>query len=57
MRAGWVRLRDADGSWLDEPIGVAGEVTGESAAGVDLVHAGEPVGRSILGPSRWLCSR
>ena len=50
--ASWVRvrLRDADGSWLDEPIGVAGEVTGESAAGVDLVHAGEPVGRIDLGP-------
>ena len=28
--ASWVRvrLRDADGSWLDEPIGVAGEVIG-----------------------------
>ena len=27
--ASWVRvrLRDADGSWLDEPVGVAGEVT------------------------------
>ena len=50
--ASWVqvRLRDADGSWLDEPVGVAGEVTGESAAGVDLVRAGELVGRVDLGP-------
>ena len=50
--ASWVRvrLRDADGSWLDEPVGVAGEVTGESAAGVDLVRAGELVGRIDLGP-------
>ena len=50
--ASWVRvrLRDADGSWLDEPAGVAGEVTGDSAAGVDLVHAGELVGRVDLGP-------
>ena len=50
--ASWVqvRLRDADGSWLDEPVGVAGEVTGESAAGVDLVRAGEQVGRIDLGP-------
>ena len=50
--ASWVRvrLRDADGSWLDEPVGVAGEVTGESAAGVDLVRAGERVGRVDLGP-------
>ncbi len=50
--ASWVqvRLRDADGSWLDDPVGVAGEVTGESAAGVDLAHAGELVGRVDLGP-------
>jgi signal transduction histidine kinase len=50
--ASWVqvRLRDANGSWLDEPVGVAGEVTGESAAGVDLVRAGELVGRVDLGP-------
>ena len=50
--ASWVqvRLRDADGGWLDEPVGVAGEVTGESAAGVDLVRAGEQVGRIDLGP-------
>ncbi|HEX5907485.1 MAG TPA: hypothetical protein VFY56_10750, partial [Propionibacteriaceae bacterium] len=39
-----VRLRDADGSWLEDPVGVAGEVTGDSAAGVDLVRAGELVG-------------
>jgi signal transduction histidine kinase len=50
--ASWVRirLRDADGSWLDEPVGVAGEVTGDSAAGVDLVRAGELLGRVDLGP-------
>ncbi|HEX3197639.1 MAG TPA: sensor histidine kinase, partial [Propionibacteriaceae bacterium] len=50
--AGWVqvRLRDADGSWLDEPVGIAGEVIGESAAGVDLARAGELVGRVDLGP-------
>ena len=50
--ASWVqvRLRDADGSWLDDPVGVAGEVTGESAAGVDLAHAGGLVGRVDLGP-------
>ena len=50
--ASWVRVRlcDADGSWLDEPVGVAGEVVGENAAGVDLVHAGEQVGRVDLGP-------
>ena len=49
--ASWVqvRLRDADGSWLDEPVGAAGEVTGESAAGVDLVRAGELLGRVDLG--------
>jgi signal transduction histidine kinase len=53
--ASWVqvRLRDADGSWLDDPVGVAGEVTGESAAGVDLAHAGELVGRVDLGPSGY----
>jgi signal transduction histidine kinase len=45
-----VRLCEADGSWLDEPVGVAGEVTEESAAGVDLIHAGELVGRIDLGP-------
>ena len=52
MGASWVRvrLRETDGSWLDEPTGVAGEVTGESAAGVDLVRAGERVGRVDLGP-------
>ena len=50
--ANWVRvrLRDADGNWLDEPVGVAGEVSDESAAGVDLIHAGEQVGRIDLGP-------
>jgi signal transduction histidine kinase len=50
--ASWVRvrLRDADGSWLDEPVGIAGEVTGDSAAGVDLVRARETVGRVDLGP-------
>jgi signal transduction histidine kinase len=50
--ASWVRVRlcEADGSWLDEPVGVAGEVTEESAAGVDLIHAGELVGRIDLGP-------
>jgi signal transduction histidine kinase len=52
MSASWVRvrLREADGSWLDEPVGVAGEVTGESVAGVDLVRAGELLGRVDLGP-------
>jgi signal transduction histidine kinase len=52
ISASWVRvrLRDADGSWLDEPVGVAGEVTGDSAAGVDLVRAGELLGRVDLGP-------
>jgi signal transduction histidine kinase len=52
MGASWVRVRlhDADGGWLDEPAGVAGEVSGDSAAGVDLVHAGEPIGRVDLGP-------
>jgi signal transduction histidine kinase len=50
--ANWVRVRlcEADGSWLDEPVGVAGEVTEDSAAGVDLVRAGEQVGRIDLGP-------
>jgi signal transduction histidine kinase len=50
--ASWVRvrLRDADGSWLDEPVGGAGEVTGDGAAGVDLVRAGELLGRVDLGP-------
>jgi signal transduction histidine kinase len=50
--ASWVqvRLRDADGSWLNDPVGVAGEVTGESAAGVDLARAGDLVGRVDLGP-------
>jgi signal transduction histidine kinase len=50
--ASWVRVRlcEADGGWLDEPVGVAGEVTDENASGVDLVHAGEQVGRIDLGP-------
>ena len=50
--ANWVRvrLRDADGNWLDEPVGAAGDVTGKSAAGIDLVRAGELVGRVDLGP-------
>jgi signal transduction histidine kinase len=50
--ASWVRVRlcEADGSWLDKPVGVAGEVTEDSAAGVDLVRAGEQVGRIDLGP-------
>jgi signal transduction histidine kinase len=50
--ASWVRvrLRETDGSWLDEPIGEAGEVTEDSAASVDLVRAGELVGRIDLGP-------
>jgi signal transduction histidine kinase len=50
--ASWVRvrLRDADGSWLDEPVGVAGEVSGEIAAGIDLARAGELLGRVDLGP-------
>jgi signal transduction histidine kinase len=50
--ASWVRIRlcDADGSWLNEPVGVAGEVTDDSAAGADLVHTGERVGRIDLGP-------
>jgi signal transduction histidine kinase len=50
--ASWVRVRlcEPDGSWLDEPVGVAGEVTGDSAAGVDMVRAGELVGRVDLGP-------
>ena len=49
--ASWVRVRlcDANGSWLDEPVGVAGEVTGDSATGVDLVRAGELLGRVDLG--------
>ena len=52
MGASWVQVRlcEGDGSWLDEPQGVAGEVNGESAAGVDLVRAGELVGRVDLGP-------
>ena len=50
--ASWVQVRllDGDGSWLGEPVGVAGEVTGESAADVDLVRAGELLGRVDLGP-------
>jgi signal transduction histidine kinase len=49
--ASWVRVRlcEADGSWLDEPVGVVGEVTEDSAAEVDLVRAGEQVGRIDLG--------
>ena len=49
--ASWVRVRlcVADGSRLDEPVGVVGEVTEDSAAGVDLVRAGEQVGRIDLG--------
>ena len=50
--ASWVRvrLREADGSWLDEPVGVIGQVTDDSAAGADLVRGGEQVGRVDLGP-------
>ena len=49
--ASWVQVRlcESDGSWLAEPVGAAGEVTGDSAAGVDLVRAGETVGRVDLG--------
>lgn len=52
MGASWVqvRLRNADDGWLGEPVGVAGEITGDSAAGVDLARAGETVGRIDLGP-------
>jgi hypothetical protein len=57
--ASWVRvrLRDADGGWLAEPVGVAGEVTSDNAAGVDLVRAGDLVERVDLGQSRGLCRR
>jgi signal transduction histidine kinase len=50
--ASWVRVRlcEADGSWLDDPVGMAGEVTEENSTGVDLVRAGELVGRIDLGP-------
>ncbi|HET8915704.1 MAG TPA: sensor histidine kinase, partial [Propionibacteriaceae bacterium] len=50
--ASWVqvRLRDANVGWLAEPIGVTGDVTEDNAAGIDLVHAGEQVGRIDLGP-------
>ena len=50
--ASWVRvrLREADGSWLNEPTGVAGGVGDDGAATVDLVRAGEHVGRIDLGP-------
>jgi signal transduction histidine kinase len=50
--ASWVQVRllDGEGSRLGEPVGVAGEVSGESAAGVDLVRAGELLGRVDLGP-------
>jgi signal transduction histidine kinase len=50
--ASWVRirLREADGNWLDEPVGVAGSVSDDSAAGADLAHAGEQIGRIDLGP-------
>jgi signal transduction histidine kinase len=50
--ASWVqiRLREADGAWLEQPVGIAGEVTDDSAAGVDLIHAAEQVGRVDLGP-------
>jgi signal transduction histidine kinase len=53
MGASWVqiRLHAADGGWL-EPVGVAGQPTGDSAAGIDLVRAGEQVGRIDLGPKR-----
>jgi signal transduction histidine kinase len=50
VQAGCERGCVRDGSWLDEPIGVAGGVTGDRAAGVDLVHTGEQVGRIDLGP-------
>jgi signal transduction histidine kinase len=50
--ASWVRIRvcEIDGSWLNEPVGVAGEVTDDGPAGVDLVRAGARVGRIDLGP-------
>jgi signal transduction histidine kinase len=50
--ASWVRVRlcETDGSWLDDPVGVAGEVTEQNPTGVDLVRAGELVGRIDLGP-------
>jgi len=50
VQAGCERGCVRDGSWLDEAIGVAGGVTGDRAAGVDLVHTGEQVGRIDLGP-------
>ncbi|MGH3337499.1 MAG: sensor histidine kinase, partial [Propionibacteriaceae bacterium] len=52
LGASWVRvrLREADGSWLNQPAGMTGVATGNSAAGVDLVRAGELLGRIDLGP-------
>ena len=52
--ASWVqvRLRDADGSWLDEPVGVAGEVTGESAGASTWSARASCSDELILVPSR-----
>jgi signal transduction histidine kinase len=52
MGASWVQVRlcEGDRNWLDEPQGVAGEITVETAAGVDLVRASELLGRVDLGP-------
>nr|WP_255523746.1 sensor histidine kinase [Terrabacter sp. MAHUQ-38] len=54
LGAAWVRIRIAapDGRSVDAPRGVAGEVTGEPATGLDLVRGDVVLGRIDVGPAR-----
>ncbi|WP_448003202.1 ATP-binding protein [Agromyces bauzanensis] len=54
LDASWVRIRllATDGSLAESPAGVVGDVAGEPAESVDLVHADETLGRVDVGPRR-----
>jgi signal transduction histidine kinase len=54
LGATWVRIRlvAPDGRSVDAPRGVVGEVTGEPAAGHDLVRGDLVLGRIDVGPAR-----
>ena len=54
LDASWVRIRLAsrNGALAESPAGAAGDVVGEAAESVDLVHADETLGRIELGPRR-----
>ena len=52
LDASWVRIRlvGADGGLAESPAGIVGDVAGEPAESVDLVHADETLGRIEVGP-------